>query len=361
MNDPALWLLREAERYLLSLDESAAALQISRPALENLIQKGELTKLVFKGCAFVASYEIDLYKSVKKGITTMIHLDNNPFVGINPYLMSLLQTPGTGATTSLYPSFHSDHITHIKDFLNRYLPRHYIAMTEPSLQIQVKQSEDDVFIKDSSPRPDVAIYQRHPASESLKSAAVPTPTLQLPLKLQEQKTLMAINVYEFKTMESERRGTPVVRIELLSPANMPGSRYDAAYQQNRMKCLLANTALIEIDYLHEYPSPVHGIPLYPQEEDSKPYNIAVTDPRVEKVEVYLFGINETVPVVAIPLAGEERINFDFGQPYDHTWETSRFGMDIDYEQEPLRLSRYSDSDQQIIRQRMLEIQQQVQK
>lgn len=350
-NDPIQRWLPYIERYLLTLDEAAKRLGISRRAIEGLVKRGTLHKAYLKGRPYLVSYEVELYQFSKQGKEGMIQDQKNRYTGINPHLMSLLQTPGSGATTSTFPSFHNDHITHIKDFLNDRLPPHYIALTEPSLQIQSRASVEESFIKDSQPSPDVAIYQMPQSSRNLApSAGTETqPTLQLTLQLEEQKQLLSIGVYEVQAASHAIHGTPIVRIELLSPANMRGGSYGEAYLQNRTKCLLANTPLIEIDYLHEYGSWVKGVPHYPDEAGAKPYSISVSHPATKTVDVYLFGINEPISTVSIPLAAPETLSFDFGQPYAFTWDKSRFWFYVDYQQEPLRMHTYSTTDQQIIR------------
>jgi Protein of unknown function (DUF4058) len=350
MDDPALRFLKDAERYLLRVDEAAQTLRISRRAVEGLVERGRLHKLFFKGRPYIATYELELYKFNKQG-KPMLQAESNLFNGLNPHLMSLLQTAGFGATTSAYPSFHADHITHIKDFLNDYLPPQYIALTEPSLQIQARQQ--DTFIKDSQVAPDVAIYKSQSTQAHAQQPST-TADLQLELQLDELESWSSVAVY---AVDHTIHGTPIVRLELLSPANMSGGSYAEVYQQNRAKSLLSGTSLIEIDYLHEYASPVKGIPQYPIDKQSKAYNITVSRPQIKKVDVYLFGVNEPLPSVLIPLVGEDFIRFDFGEPYTFTWKKSRFWFYIDYSQDPLRMNSYSPKDQEIIRARMQEIQQ----
>lgn len=283
----------------------------------------------------------------------MIRVRENPYVGINPHLMSRLQTPGTGSTTALYPSFHSDHITHLKDFLNRVLPAAYLAVTEPSLQIQGRHTLESPLMPVGNPEPDVVVYRQTGAASGMPaSQATATPTLHLPLLLEAQRQMMGISIYAVESAEHGVYGEPVTRLELLSPANMPGGSYDAAYQANRLTCLLAGTPLVEIDYLHEYPSPVSGLPVYPADPDARAFAITVTDPQAKEIAVYLFGVNEAIPAVAIPLTPPDEVVFDFSAPYAYTWETSRFGVYLDYQQEPVRMDRYSPADQAAIRQQM---------
>lgn len=288
----------------------------------------------------------------------MIEVDQNLFVGLNPHLLSLFQTSGMEDMTSTFPSFHGDHITHIKDFLNRQLPRTYLAVSESSLQIKARTSDYNPFMKDSLPRPDVAIYQQRAGSGGALAEMASPPTLHLELELDELQEMMGIGIYEIKAGEHRIYGKPLVRLELLSPANMLGESYGAAYQQNRTKTLLGGTPLIEIDYLHEYLSPIIGVPDYPVDEGAKPFYIAVSNPKQKGVDVYLFGINEPIPTVPIPLLDDEVLNFDFGEPFIYTWETSRFGTFVDYSIEPLRMENYSPADQVIIRAHLATIRQQ---
>jgi hypothetical protein len=216
----------------------------------------------------------------------MMQSQDNLYMGINAHLMSFLQTPGVGATTSTFPSFHKDHITHIKDFLNDVLPPHYIALSEPSLQIQSREHLAAPFVRDSQPVPDIAIYhgtQHQAAASPLEVGAAPT--MQLALTLPEPRPLTSVIIYEARTAHHAIHGTPVVRLEVLSPANMPSNSYAEVYQQNRTICLRAGTALVELDYLPEWPSPVVGVPPYPDDARARPYAITVSHPPVRHVNV----------------------------------------------------------------------------
>lgn len=350
MNDPALYVIQDAERYLMTLEEAANTLHISRRAVEGLVARGRLNKIFLKGRPFLATYEVELYQFNKQRKKAMLEHSENQFIGINPHLMSFLQTPGAGATTSTYPSFHGRHISHISDFLNQVLPPHYIALPETSLQIKGREAPDTPLTKDSQPKPDVAIYQKREFSRAVEAVSrAVSPTLQVAMLLEDPQEMLGIGIYEYETGEHDAHGKLVVRIELLSPANMLGGSYYEVYQQSRSKALATGTPLIEIDYLHEYPSPVKGVPDYPNDANAKAYNITVSRPAEKMVDVYFFGINEAIPTVYIPLQGEEYINFDFGAPYADTWKKSRFWYYVDYSQEPLRMHTYSVADQEAIR------------
>jgi hypothetical protein len=275
-----------------------------------------------------------------------MEIPKSPFIGLNPYLMSFLQTVGTAESPSSFPSFHSLHIAHITDALNRSLPPQYIALAEPSMQIQGRDYENEEFEKDSQIIPDVTIYKPQAGSASSTGLAS-SPSLVLDIQIEELREWKSVVVRELRSAEHKRHGEAIVRIELLSPANMLGQPYGSTYQQTRGKTLMSETKLLEIDYLHEYRSPIPMMPIYPKHPQAEPYNIAFTN---EKTEVYFWGINKPIPPILIPLKGEDSIVFDFTVPYQYTWENSRFWFYLDYQKDPERFNSYSSDDQALIRQ-----------
>jgi hypothetical protein len=273
-------------------------------------------------------------------------IPKSPFIGINPYLMSFLQTVGSSESPSTFPSFHTSHIAHITDALNQVLPQQYIALSEPSMQIQGRDYGDEAFEKDSQIIPDVTIYKPQTGSGSRGGIAA-SPSLVLDVKIEEIREWTSVVIRELRTAQHRKHGEAIVRIELLSPSNMLGQPYGNTYQQTRQKTVMSETTLLEIDYLHEYRSPIPSMPIYPSHPQAKPYNIAFTK---QKTEVYFWGINEPIPSILIPLKAEDSIVFDFNKPYQYTWENSRFWFYLDYLQDPERMNTYSSDDQTLIRQ-----------
>jgi hypothetical protein len=281
----------------------------------------------------------------------MMEAPKSPFKGINPYLMSFLQTVGTEESPSSFPSFHSDHLTHIKDFLNDLLPPQYIALSEPSMQIQGRDFDEGDFQKDSNLIPDVTIYKPYVGSGSTQGSAA-TPSLVLDFDINEVKEWTSVVIRELRAAEHHKHGDVIVRIELLSPSNMLGRQHGDLYRQSRKKTIASETKLIEIDYLHEYRSPIPNMPLYPHHPQAKVYNISLTN---VKTEVYFWGVNDLIPLIEIPLKGDDSIVFDFNLVYDYTWKKSRFWFYLDYQKDPERMNTYSPEDQNLIRQITKEI------
>jgi hypothetical protein len=89
------------------------------------------------------------------------------------------------------------------------------------------------------------------------------------------------------------------RIELLSPSNKQGEGY-IQYREKRYAALKSVVALVELDFLHESPPVVKGLPLYPTEPESYAYNITVSDPtpsfEVGTASTYAFGVDTPIPL-----------------------------------------------------------------
>ena len=227
-----------------------------------------------------------------------IHLNKNPYHGINAHFNSFLQN-----TDGAWQTFHHDHITDLKNALNPLLPPGYYAVSEQSLQTQCL---DDVEIS-------------------------------------EEDILSAVEIYRVVAPDDVR---PVTRIEVLSPSNKTTER--THYLAMRHKTLTSGIHLVEVDYLHETPSPfLNVIGSYPQQNpESHPFYVAVTDPRQDKMRFYEFDVDETIPVLPIPLYGADSITLDFGAVYNQTFENDRRAhLLIDYSQPPMNFSAFSTDDQ----------------
>ncbi|MDQ7026243.1 MAG: DUF4058 family protein [Anaerolineae bacterium] len=283
---------------------------------------------------------------------------DNPYKGINAHLHSLAQNP-TKHNPTIWTAIHASHIGHIIDYLNNNLPMNYVARPEQSLQIWTEdsQSEEPPRIpqpreKTRSPRPDVSVY-RTSISDShieLEGNNAPVRVIAINPFLEEEITILSAVIYEVRDHEIE--GRPVTRIELLSASNKRGGRGEDGYRKNRLEAIRSGTSLIELDYLHQSASTLPHITPYPYGDDSHPYYIALTDCRAgfpDEMRVYIRDVNQALPSkIAIPLAGEDSLIFDFEAVYQHTFRIGRWGIHIDYEQLPRNFGSYSENDQQIV-------------
>lgn len=276
---------------------------------------------------------------------------HNPYPGNNAPLNSMLQTPGSIDQPSMWSGFYSQHITNIVEALNMQLPDHYIAIGEHSLQTRNVDVEGIVALE--KPKPDVSVYQQGAAQAGIQSAALLAPTWEVPMveTLEPIKHPMAAVIREL--LPQRALGRIVARIELLSPVNKPGGRHYEVYAIKRSDALESDVPLIEIDYLHESASLIPGLPAYPAHPDARPYAIIVSDPRPDwqqgKVRVYGFLVGSPVAAFPLPLADDERLDFNLDPVYQQTFRLGRWGDLLDYTVEPERFHTYSATDQARIR------------
>jgi hypothetical protein len=284
-----------------------------------------------------------------------IHTLKNQYRGVNAHLHSKLQRESD--TPSMFPAFHAALIINMVQTLNVILyPLGYQAVGEQSLQIRF----DDVV--GARPIPDLTIYDSpRTASPALAPATFVTPTLAISIEatLEKPQTYKAVIIYHsIDTAEHGDFGKPIVRFEILSPTNKSGD--DSAYRYKRAIALETGLVLVELDYLHETPTPIKGLPHYPYDTHSYPYNITISDPRqpIDKPSVFFYGfaVDVPLPVLKIPLVGEDILTYDFGIAYDLTFQGGLWGKQVDYATEPERMHTYRADDQHTIRALMQTIQ-----
>ncbi|MDX1992361.1 MAG: DUF4058 family protein [bacterium] len=242
-----------------------------------------------------------------------LHARRNLYRGVNAHLHSRLQHEPGG-----WKVFHNKHIGDLAEALDAQLPPGYEVGLTKSLQI----------------------VEIHPDIEDTYLTSLEVRYL----------------------LDDDAPGVPVVRIELLSPTNKPPGDGYLQYREKRSAFVQDGFPLLEIDYLHETRTPLRRVPSYPDREpESHPYLIAITDPRPTpeqgETRIYGFDVDQPIPVVELPLAGDDRLPFDFGAVYDRTFESlGYFGNRVDYAVEPEAMDRYSPSDQARIRARMAAVQ-----
>ncbi len=281
-----------------------------------------------------------------------IHFRENQYHGVNAHLHSLLQREGGG-----WEVFHGAYIAYLTEMIDAVLPDGYYVLNEKSLQI----NSLDTFTGDtkrSRSRPDVSIYETSDAGSGaavVTAEATPTLVLSIPETLPDEEYLQGVVIYQ----QNEGEAIPLIRIELLSPANKPGGSYFDVYTEKRREALESRSRLIELDFLHESRSHILLLPSYPRKEaKAHPYLIAVSDPHpsVEQgyTSIYGFNVDTLIPKLDTPLAGSDAMTIDFNAVYNRTFASNRYygTILVDYEQLPVNFEAYTEADQQRIRERM---------
>lgn len=123
---------------------------------------------------------------------------------------------------------------------------------------------------------------------------------------------------------------PVAVIEMLSPSNKISGEGRKEYIEKRYLITQSKIVLVEVDLPHESRS--------------------VTDLiRHDKTAIYRFGVNQPIPKIPIALLHDDVVVCDFDKVYQETFEKGLFGAILQENNEPVRMSAYSSTDQQKIR------------
>lgn len=278
-----------------------------------------------------------------------LHSDRNLYPGINAHLNSFLQDEGAG-----WESFHAEYIVQLRDALDQALPEGYYAMAEKSLQISEVGLD---FAHAKRTVPDLSIYRTGEKihSQSTHLTASPIATLPLAALIEPEDDYdTAIVIYE--VLDGKVPGTPVTRIELLSPGNKPSKKGYALYMTKRTATLRSGLFLVEIDFLHEQRPVIFDIPSYhAREEGAFPYTVIISKPQptLEEglMEWYGWRVLDPLPIIPIPLTGNHEVPLDLMTVYNHLFERIRvFRMIVDYDQQPVHFDRYVPEDQKQIQQ-----------
>lgn len=239
----------------------------------------------------------------------------NLYRGVNPHLHSQFQR--LGDKYSMWGAFLTQHSTDIVETFNSTLPDDYRAVSGESLQV---------------------LSEEHHLTEA---------------------EFVAILIYRrADPFTHPLLGHPVARIEVLSPPNMSGGRFQAFYLQRRRDALQSGVTMVEIDYMHSAETQALSLPDYPHDANSYPYYALVVDPAKrprDAGDCFAASVNDRLPTIPIPMLGGGVVDLNLDVTYQHTFEVGRWGHQVDYSQPPERMDTYSPSDQQRILDHMTQI------
>lgn len=291
----------------------------------------------------------------------------NLFLGINPILNDVLQQKTNSEFT--WEEFYGHHISDLTRQAKEQLRgTGYTARMEKGLQIRYVGGEaglpqSDVMIVDTKGRPHQPTIA--PDLTSLGNYAIAikpaTAFVSDPAHYGETRPLHGIGIY---------RGSdqPVAWIELLSPANKPGSSYYPRYLEKRESLLEGrNMIFVEIDYLNRTAPAIYHYPDYTrQEHGATPYRISIIDPRRLEPEQNLgdvqavilgFGVDQPIPTMPIALYGTDVLSLDAQHAYNKTYEENFYGEELPvlYDEVPATLHDYLAQDQDSLMKRLIMI------
>lgn len=256
----------------------------------------------------------------------------SPFPGMDPFLEA----------NPIFQELHTQMIAHMQALLQPQLRPKYVARLERHL------SEGSVWeaplggVSLERKEPDVTIVSRARERRTRGSTA----TLAKPaasafeeldadeLELRKQRRIV---IY---VQDRPRRA--VTGIELLSPGNkQPGAVARERYLEKRASALHGGLHWVEIDLLRGGLRPPLPVTV-PKSADYCSY-VAQATPTGWNHLMYGWSLREPLPLLPIPLLGDDRANLDVSQCFTAAYERVAAEDEVDYSAEP-PLPRLSKAD-----------------
>jgi hypothetical protein len=238
----------------------------------------------------------------------------SPLPGMNPFLES----------SELWSEFHSRMIVAIADALSETLSQDYRVAVEK--RVYLSQGEETILIG----IPDVSITDSPQFSAGSVAVAAEPVVVEIPLA--EEVAERYLEIREIAT------GRVVTVIELLSPKNKRSGEGRDAYLQKRQRIMMSQTHLVEIDLLRG------GVSLPMVGGTKSDYRMLISQSsRRPQADLYAFGLRQTIPSIAVPLAGEASVLLDLQLLLHQIYDRARFQMAINYQK--ILAPQLSEADQ----------------
>ncbi|MFN8371949.1 MAG: DUF4058 family protein [Anaerolineae bacterium] len=236
----------------------------------------------------------------------------NEYAGVNAHLQSHMQAQHD------WSGFHLAHMSALVSVIEPRLPNGCLVDIVLSMQIVERHPDTgEPLVVEEAPH-DVRLY--HCAVEILR-------------------------------VDYSRPYRPVLRIEALTPNNKRGNGH-STYVMQRHEALKKGICLVELDYMHETPALVKGVPAYPAPPSDVPYRITETSLSGSKEvsRVMPFAVDAPIPSKAFDLPGDDKIHIDFAAAYAHAFaDLNAYHYQADYTRVPEHFETYSAADQARIR------------
>jgi Protein of unknown function (DUF4058) len=252
----------------------------------------------------------------------------SPFPGMDPYL----EAP------DIWPGFHTGFITFTRTALNHLLPSGYVA--DMGERLYVVQSGRGIY-------PDLALWEarRSPPAASEQSETPPLvdsrPRWVIPVAEE------AVREVFIQIVSPPRFGRTVTVIEMLTPANKAaGSDGRQQYQAKQAELLGSETHLIEIDCLRRGEHTVAAPRARLDELGTWDYLVCLhRAARPERYEIWPIHLRERLPVIRIPLSGDDPdVELDLQPIFDRSYDEAPYQRILDYGAEPVPPLALSDSE-----------------
>jgi hypothetical protein len=238
---------------------------------------------------------------------------------MNPYL----ERP------ELWTEVHHRLITAIANAIESTLSLDYRVAIEKRVYSSVPEDAVLIGIPDASIVSQSQSRQPSPIATLSDSHGATTVILPIPEEVRE-------SYLEIRDVAS---GMVITVIELLSPANKRPGRGRTVYETKRNAILESATHLVEVDLLRGgQPMPMLGT--VPQSD----YRVLVSrSSQRPQAQLYAFNLRQPIPGFNLPLKpAEADLPVDLQSLLLTIYDQARYGLAIDYRQEPVPLLKESD-------------------
>jgi hypothetical protein len=247
----------------------------------------------------------------------------SPFPGMDPFL----------ETNPIFQELHTQMLAQMQALLQPQLRPKYVARLErhlsegsiwdpPSGTVSLQRKEPDVTILTQSAE------RRHTGSTAVLAQPTARTAEELDADELELRKQRRIVIYV-----QDRPRLAVTGIELLSPGNkQSGAVAQERYLEKRASALHGGLHWVEIDLLRGGERPPIPIPL-PEAMDYLCYVAQATE-RGWNHLLYAWALRDPLPVLPIPLLGEDRAQLDLGECLAVAYDRIAADDEVDYGASP---------------------------
>jgi hypothetical protein len=255
--------------------------------------------------------------------TSKERLMPSPFPGMDPFL----------EMNPIFQELHTQMLAQMQALLQPQLRPKYVARLERHLSEGGVWDVPEGAVSLEWKEPDVTIVSRSAGRKRAASSA----TLARP----SASALEELDADELEVRKQRRiviyvRGRPrlaVTGIELLSPGNkQPGAVAQERYLEKRASALHGGLHWVEIDLLRGGARPPIPVPV-PDSADYLSY-VAQATPTGWNHLIYAWALRDPLPVLPIPLLGEDRAQLDLGACFRVAYDRIAADDEVDYRAEP---------------------------
>ncbi len=232
-----------------------------------------------------------------------------PFPGVDPFIEG-----------QRWPDFHTTFITILREMLMPRVRPRYVVEVQEYLYLARDEEDPDRLVEPDLALVDAADRWTAELPESGGTALAVKPAIHtLPVPKRFRQAYLTIRNREFQNV--------VTVIEVLSPWNKAAGQGRTEYLVKRANLLLTPAHLVELDLLRGGRRLATREPLEPADY----YAFVCRKERLPSAEVYAWTLQQPLPPIPIPLAGEDPdVVLDLQAAFTTTYDRAGYDYSLNY-------------------------------